>query len=414
MSVYKKNGRFYIKGRIKKMDGSILNYNRLAYNAQNLKEARNYEVDFLRKYQDIEISKTSLTFKELCDEYFKQYNNVKTSSKYKKEKALKRACDTFGDKKINLITVEQLRSFITDIEHNFSDKYADTIYYGVKNVFDYAVYQNYIQVNPMNRVKRTVNKDKITKSMNFWEQEEFDKFMEYIDDLQEKTIFNFLYYMGTRKGEMRALQWKDIDFKTNTVNIYKTATATAKGIDGCTAPKTKNSNRNISMPVVVSECLKEWKETQTKIYGFNEDCFVFGFYRPLPPENLRRWLKEGIKTANENGANLSEIRIHDFRHSHASYLINNMSDKFTDFDIAKRLGDTVQTLHDTYAHWFKKADRGIIEFMNANTSECTKKAVGADSVDDEYTKLKKLKELFDMGILTEEEFYLKKKQILNI
>lgn len=33
-------------------------YHRKADNVQILKEARNYEVDFLRKYQDIEISKT--------------------------------------------------------------------------------------------------------------------------------------------------------------------------------------------------------------------------------------------------------------------------------------------------------------------------------------------------------------------
>ena len=37
---------------------------------------------------------------------------------------------------------------------------------------------------------------------------------------------------------------------------------------------------------------------------------------------------------------------------------------FTDFDIAKRLGDTVQTLHETYAHWFHGADKNIIDFMD--------------------------------------------------
>lgn len=41
-----------------------------------------------------------------------------------------------------------------------------------------------------------------------------------------------------------------------------------------------------------------------------------------------------------------------------------MSAGFTDFDIAKRLGDTVATLHNTYAHWLKAADKGIIDFMN--------------------------------------------------
>lgn len=43
-----------------------------------------------------------------------------------------------------------------------------------------------------------------------------------------------------------------------------------------------------------------------------------------------------------------------------------MSAGFTDFDIAKRLGDTVETLHNVYAHWFKAGDQGIIDFMNSD------------------------------------------------
>ncbi|MEG0366253.1 MAG: site-specific integrase, partial [Coprobacillus sp.] len=97
------------------------------------------------------------------------------------------------------------------------------------------------------------------------------------------------------------------------------------------------------------------------------------------------------------------IRIHDLRHSHASYLINNMSDKYTDFDVAKRLGDTVQTLHDTYAHWFKQADKAIIEMMDGKAEAGSK-----------YDELKELKELLDLEIITKEEFNLKKKEILGI
>ena len=66
---------------------------------------------------------------------------------------------------------------------------------------------------------------------------------------------------------------------------------------------------------------------------------------------------------------IPSIRIHDLRHSHASYLINNMAAGFTDFDIAKRLGDTVSTLHSTYAHWFKSADKSIIDFMDKDIAD---------------------------------------------
>ncbi|MCB7347817.1 hypothetical protein LIZ33_16400, partial [Desulfovibrio desulfuricans] len=67
---------------------------------------------------------------------------------------------------------------------------------------------------------------------------------------------------------------------------------------------------------------------------------MFGFDKPLDPETVRRVKREKVKAANEKDENknkqLELIRVHDFRHSHASYLINNMSDQFTDFDVAKR------------------------------------------------------------------------------
>lgn len=411
MTVYKRNGKFYIKGRIKKMDGSILNYNRLADNAKSIKEARNYETDFLRKYQDIEISNRQITFQELCDKYMEQYVGFKNTSKARKKQMFNIACKTFGKDKINLITIASLRQFMSDFESKFSDKYCDSMFYALRNVFDYAVYEDYLQISPMTKVKRNINVNQIKKEMSFWEQGQFTTFIQYVDNQEAQTIFTFLYFMGVRKGELRALQWKDIDFANNIVKIYKTAPQSAKTIEDLTSPKTANSSRNITMPDIVVESLKEWKEIQKKIFGFNEDCFVFGFYRPEAPENIRRWLKEGIKKANEDGHELPDIRLHDFRHSHASYLINNMSDKFTDFDIAKRLGDTISTLHNTYAHWFKQADKSIIEFMNTDAKERNK---SDDSESSKYSELIELKKLLDMGIITQEEFSQKKKQVLGL
>ena len=89
-----------------------------------------------------------------------------------------------------------------------------------------------------------------------------------------------------------------------------------------------------------------------------------------------------------------------------------MSDKFTDFDVAKRLGDTVATLHDTYAHWFKQADRAIIEVMDGKATEMEKSSTAPKT--SKYDELKELKELLDLDIITSEEFQIKKKQLLGI
>jgi integrase len=42
------------------------------------------------------------------------------------------------------------------------------------------------------------------------------------DDIEFKTFFMLLYYMGVRKGEAMALYPEDIDFNSHEINIYKT------------------------------------------------------------------------------------------------------------------------------------------------------------------------------------------------
>ena len=86
-----------------------------------------------------------------------------------------------------------------------------------------------------------------------------------------------------------------------------------------------------------------------------------------------------------------------------------MAGRFTDFDVAKRLGDTVATLHDTYAHWFKQADKNIVDMMNEQ--QTTNKS---QQTTNKYEELKQLKELLDLDIITQNELNIKKKELLGI
>ncbi len=108
---------------------------------------------------------------------------------------------------------------------------------------------------------------------------------------------------------------------------------------------------------------------------------------------------------------MKQITVHEFRHSHASYLINNMSDKFTVYDIAKRLGDTVETVLETYAHQFKNADRKLSDFINQDNAQENKPIQSSDK---KYSELIELKQLLDMGVITQSDFDVKKKDILGI
>lgn len=419
MAVFKKDNKWYISGKIKKDDGSYYSYTKLARGCLLQKDAKEYERKFKLQYQDIKASSRYITFKELSDEYIKTLVSVKKSTLRSYQDKLDKINTVFGDKKINLITKAMLETYIRSLEGTYASEYVEKFYYQIRAVFNYGIDNEYIQTNPMNKVKLKVNKDEVKKEMNFWEPDEFNRFIKEVEDKELKTLYLFLYYMGTRKGEALALQWKDIDFKNDSVHITKTVTNKIKGSAyAITSPKTQNSVRNIPMFKIVKDSLLEWKKVHKKMYGFSEECFVFGYYRPLPAERPRKQMVKVLEKINKDlpeNQQLKRIRIHDFRHSHASWLINNMGKyNFSDYDIAKRLGDTVQMLHSTYAHQFKNAGRNIIESMENDITNNENITQHAEIKSNKYDELIELKKLLDMDVITQAEFDAKKKQLLGV
>ena len=47
--------------------------------------------------------------------------------------------------------------------------------------------------------------------------DEFKQFIEVEADIKWQATFRILYYCGLRKGELRGLQWKDIDLERKNI-----------------------------------------------------------------------------------------------------------------------------------------------------------------------------------------------------
>lgn len=321
------------------------------------KQAKEYEEEFLSNKNYI----PRLKFSDLVSDYFRYAENHLKESTYRTNLSMCRPYEkAFNSRYIDDITRHDLQDFMDSYEKDHEKGYMLQLRAFGNKLFNYAVKREMIEKNPMAfvEVERRPNEH---KERLFWEQDEFEQFISVVDDIMYKTLYMTLYYMGVRIGECLALQWKDIDMIHKQMNINKTTNDSLRTRKvKYSTPKTKNSYRIISIPNILLNQLKEWYDVQSNFYVFNgEESFVFGNTETLVfttvRENLYRYIKK---------AGVKKIRIHDFRHSHASYLINNMSKGFTDFDIARRLGDTVNTLHNTYAHWFKRKDEDIIDFMN--------------------------------------------------
>lgn len=341
---------------------------------------------------------------------------VKEATRHTNMEVLKRVFPKLGNKRINLITKDYLQNYIHELEKQYSEAYVSAIYYSMNKVFKYAVSKDYIQINQLSKVRLRVDRDTVKEEKRFWEPTDFERFIKEVTDLDYKAFYIFSFWMGTRRGETLALQWKDVDFNSKTVSIHKTVTKRIKGKDwALTTPKTKNSIRNITMTDVVVDELHNLYCRQKVMYGFNEDVFLFGYYRPMPEDYPRRYMEKLINEVNNNTDNkINRITIHEFRHSHASYLINNMSDQFTVYDIAKRLGDTVETVLHTYAHQFKNADKKLSDFINKDISKNQPQPIEETKPQEQYNGLIELKKLLDIGVITQDDFDAKKKQILGL
>ena len=100
-----------------------------------------------------------------------------------------------------------------------------------------------------------------------------------------------------------------------------------------------------------------FKERDSKLHGFNNDYFVVGDAFPISCNII-----SNRKNRNCQLAELQQIRIHDFRHSCASLLINNGANVTV---VAKYLGHTkIEETLNTYTHQFSTALNELVNVID--------------------------------------------------
>lgn len=242
------------------------------------------------------------------------------------------------------------------INQNYSYKYNSNLHGCMVSILNYAIDFYGLDKNIASKVGN-FTKDTDIKEYNFWTYEEFYNFISSVDELVFKVLFRTLYFTGMRLGECLALNWNDID--GDFINIKKTISQKAKinGIHRITTPKSKSSNRKIKIDMETLKQLNNLKEYYKSFIGFNNNWFVFGGLKPLAPTTISRKKDFYCKISNTK-----RIKIHDFRHSHATTLI---SSGIPITVISSRLGhhDISMTLK-VYSHLIPKDEEKVIDFIN--------------------------------------------------
>ena len=342
-----------------KLNGKTKQYKKRGF--EKKKDAIKAEILFKENLKE---PNATITFKELSYQYqVYSEKRIKESSYLTQRAILKYWEDELGECEVKKLTSNNIENFINKLMQSMSFNSVLNYYTKFRAVLNYAVRQGYIQVSPCDNIDLKKDPNEKKKDMMYWTVEQFNKFIVNENKPVYHLLFMNQFYMGMRIGETLALQWKDIDLTNNTINISKTW---ADMLRKTTTPKTNNSYRLITMPQFLSDEYKAFKENMNA----NENDYIFGMTVPFYRSSVRKEMNEIIKKTNiklQPNEQIPYIRIHDLRHSCASYMINNMvtdgTVNFSVYDIAKRLGDNLDTVLSVYAHWLPQADKGIVKFM---------------------------------------------------
>lgn len=225
----------------------------------------------------------------------------------------------------------------------FKNSYNAQLHATVVGILNYAVKFDYINTNVASKIGGFSKKQNEIKNVNFWTLDEYNQFISVVDDTLYKLLFNTLFFTGLRIGECLALTWND--FKCNYLDINKTISK-EKDKDGnyiTNPPKTPKSIRKIRIDNELISLFNDLHQKQMKLNDYNETWYIFGGLKPLTHTTITRKKNNYCEKAN-----VKKIRLHDFRHSHATLLISRGVPITV---ISQRLGhsDTNMTLN-TYSH----------------------------------------------------------------
>ena len=325
------------------------------------KEASIAEKEFILGIEKKQINISDMTFMELFNEFYeykKDKVKMTTLRTYRHNIIALKEFHNLKIKDINLTHYLNWRRRIVNLD--LADKTKNGYYKLLKTILNYGTKWHDFNFAPLYaKMEKFHNPNIIPREMEFYTWEEFQQFFSVIDELKWKCIFGILYYCGLRRGELRGLTWDNIDFKYKTLSIVKNVVNESGdyGYWQITTPKTKSSVRTIPIPDEVLSYLSQYFEEQKRMYGFTEKWFVFGDTTPLHPDRLRRKKNEYSQISHTK-----QIRIHDFRHSCASLLINNGASIIM---VAKYLGHTkIDETLNTYSHLFKNKMEEIINTIN--------------------------------------------------
>lgn len=268
--------------------------------------------------------------------------------------------NALGESMINEVSPAQLKALFMQLRSEMAYSSVVKIYAVTNELFKYAMMDDTIKLNPMDKVSRPKQSkdDEVNESALFYTPDEVRYIISCLENepLKWRVYVLLLVDTGCRRGEISGIRWKSIDFNSSTIMIDRNILYTpSKGIYVSTPKGRKRRIVDVS-PEVLS-LLKELQENQEP-----KSEWVFtqrGKTDPMHPDSPNQFFDRF-----ERKYNVKDFHPHKLRHTSASIAITNGADVVS---VAARLGhsDSSTTLR-MYAHANEDSIRRVGDvFRNA-------------------------------------------------
>lgn len=230
----------------------------------------------------------------------------------------------------------------------------------VNSIFDWAEELEYIETN---RLSKTISRIKATKKIKLQEskkdedlylsQEELQAwFTAFEKDLETEKIlfkdyvlFYTTFFLGDRKSESYALQWKHINTKEQEIQLVQ-------ALDKYKTPKSTKGNKKTTfrIPNELTNLLQEWKKQQKiELAKFNiiqtPEQYVFTYIDTKGNVNSclhADYLNNKMKSVKRRHPELAHATPHKLRHTGAT-LAKQAGTSMEDISEALTHSDTITT-----------------------------------------------------------------------
>lgn len=307
------------------------------------------------------------TVKSYLEEWLQTY--VKVHCKTSTYRGYKRAIEqqlipAFGEQPLHLLKRDQIKRLIAaQIEGKKARGTIQNYLVPLKAAYNQAKEDGLVVMNPAERLGKLLQRSQDRREeMQPLTAQEVQTLLT-VAEIQYLALYPVLLCAvrtGLRQGELIGLQWGDIDFRGQFMDVRRGVV-----LGEVTTTKSKKMRRVDLSPSVLAvlQRKKEIRQLQAMNAGEEVSPWVF-----LSPEGLR-WDERNLRRSFYrclDKAGIRQVRFHDLRHTYASLMAEaGAPPKY----VQKQLGhSSFQVTMDVYSHLFPDGSREWVAKLDGPVS----------------------------------------------